>query len=59
MESGSKKTKQGFKTQKDSKSWVSAIIGELEKTIKTTEEFRGITLAEFKEVFLKDKKEII
>lgn len=50
------RTKQGFKTQKDSKPWIKATINELEKTIKTTEEFRGITLAEFKEVFLKDKK---
>lgn len=50
------KTKQGFKTQKESKPWVKATIDELEKTIKTTEEFRGITLGEFKEVFLKDKK---
>lgn len=50
------KTKQGFKTQKDSKPWIKATVDELEKTIKTTEEFRGITLGEFKEVFLKDKK---
>ena len=50
---GSKRLNRDLKHKKDSKSWGSAIIGELEKTIKTTEEFRGITLAEFKEVFLK------
>lgn len=50
------KTKQGFKTQKESKPWIKATVEELEKTIKTTEEFRGITLGEFKKVFLNDKK---
>ncbi len=50
------KTKQGFKAQKDSKPWIKATVDELEKAIKTSEEFRGITLGEFKEIFLKDKK---
>lgn len=50
------KSKQGFATQKDSKAWIKTAVAELEKTINTAEEFRGITLGEFKKVFLKDKQ---
>ncbi len=50
------KSKQGFKRQKDAKPWVDSVVEELEKVIKVSSEFQGITFGEFKEIFLKDKK---
>lgn len=49
------KSKQGFKTQKESKPWIDSMVEELEKTIKVADEFRGMTFGEFKEMFLRDK----
>ena len=50
------KSKQGFKRQKDAKPWIDSVVGELEKTIKVADEFKGITFGEFKEIFNNDKK---
>lgn len=50
------KSKQGFQRQKDAKPWIQSVVEELEKTIKVSSEFQGITFGEFKEIFQNDKK---
>jgi integrase len=50
------KSKQGFKRQRDAKPWIDSVVEELEKVIKVSDEFRGITFGEFKNYFDNDKK---
>lgn len=50
------RTKQGYKTQKEYKSWVDDTLKELKNTIKVPVDFRGMTFGKFKEIFLKDKE---
>ena len=54
------KSKQGFKTQKESKPWQSKTIEELEKRIElaTNLELQEITFKEFRDIYLKDIKRI-
>lgn len=52
------KSKQGFKTQKESKPWQEATIGKLKEKLelasKLNEEYRETTFKEFKEIYLKE-----
>ncbi len=50
------KSKQGFKTQKESKPWQEKTIDKLKENIKVPVDYRGTTFKEFKEIFLKDKE---
>lgn len=50
------KSKQGFKTQKESKPWQEKTIEKLKEDIKAPVDYRGTTFAEFKKIFLKDKE---
>ena len=50
------KSRQGFQRQKDAKPWIDSVVEELEKIIKVSAEFQGITFGEFKEIFMKDKQ---
>lgn len=52
------KSKQGFKTQKESKPWQNDMIEKLKEKLelssKLNEEYRGTTFKEFKEIYLKE-----
>lgn len=50
------RSKQGFKTQKESKDWQEDVIKELKENIKVPTEYRKLTWGEFKDIFLEDKK---
>lgn len=51
------KSKQGFKTQKESKAWQEATLEALEKQLSLelmlNEEYKGITFKEFKDIYIK------
>ena len=49
------RTRQGFKTQKEYKSWIDDTVKELKNTVKVPIDFRGMTFGKFKEIFLADK----
>ena len=57
MGNGDKKANRVFQRQKDAKPWIDSVVEELEKIIKVSAEFQGITFGEFKEIFNADKKE--
>lgn len=54
------KSKQGFKTQKESKPWQDKMLKTLKKTMeqssKLNQDYKGITLKEYGKLFLKDLK---
>lgn len=50
------KSKQGFKTQKESKPWQEKTLEKLREDIKVPVDYRGTTFGEFKDIFLKDKE---
>ena len=50
------KTKQGFKTQKEYKTWIDNTLDDLKDAVKVPIDYRGLTFGEFKDMFLQDKK---